>query len=190
MTKAEIQIFADHCVFMWSIYRHLQTLYEQSNESDHARMRRTAEIFFGDLRQVLVEYVTLQACKVTDPIASNGNNNHTVRFLITEYGLSHDAKIMELDKRLDEFRRKVLPARNKLISHSDRDTILAGKPLGGASNAAWNQFWTDLSDLVSLIHEKVCGEPFRITDVGMATDVEGLLQALEFVSNFEDANHP
>ena len=43
----------------------------------------------------------------------------------------------------------LLPARNKLISHSDRQTILAGQPLGGAPQTASDEFWLDLQSVVS-----------------------------------------
>ena len=45
-----------------------------------------------------------------------------------------------------------------------------------ASTAAWQGFWRDLEEFVSVIYEKVVGWPF--TEVGMASDAHGLLKAL------------
>ena len=42
-----------------------------------------------------------------------------------------------------------------------------------ASTAAWQGFWRDLEEFVSVIYEKVVGWPF--TEAGMASDAPGLL---------------
>jgi hypothetical protein len=72
----------------------------------------------------------------------------------------------------------VVSARNKLISHADRNAIRAGIPLGAASDSDWDNFWLDLQDLVCVIHEKVFGAPFHINSVAMLSDADGLLRAL------------
>lgn len=187
----DISIFADHCVFMRSIYLHGKTLFEHSTPKDIERITRSAGIFFGDLSPVLREYVILQVCKITDPAQDSRNNdNHTVEFLLQHYDFSAEpetkARLCALSKRLHAFREKLLPARNKLISHRDRNAIRAGLPLGAASEAEWNEFWIDLKTLVSTIHQKVLGIPFNIDEVGMLSDVDGLLKALRHASCFHE----
>jgi len=188
--KEDIKVFADACAFSRSVYLHFRTLYETSTDDDRARMGRAAEILFGDLHQIFVEYIILQICKITDPANDfKKNDNHTVAFLLKHYGLTGDAKIgprlTELDQKTQAFRQKLLPARNKLISHADRDAILAGDKLGGAPQAEWDQFWLDLEELVNIIHERVTGEQFRVTEIGMLTDADGLLKALHHAEHFD-----
>ncbi|HXW72367.1 MAG TPA: hypothetical protein VEK34_13140 [Methylocella sp.] len=183
-SNEDIAIFAKHCVFMRSIYRHSRILFEESTEEDKACMSRTAPIFFGDLNKMFVEYIILQVCKITDPAKDlRKNDNHTIAFLLQHYDFSADDPMKqileELDAQLQAFRGKLLPARNKLISHSDRDAILAGKALGGASQSEWNQFWLNLQEVICIIYKKVFGECFYINSVAMLSDAHKLLNALK-----------
>ena len=77
--KEDIEIFANQCVFVRSIYRHTKTLFEDSTADDRALMERTASIFFSDLRRVLTEDPILQVCKIMirHGIAMK-SENHTV----------------------------------------------------------------------------------------------------------------
>ena len=44
----------------------------------------------------------------------------------------------------------------------------------------------NLEEFVSIIFEKVVGETFRITEVGMASDADGLLRALKHAEGFDE----
>jgi hypothetical protein len=82
ITKDDVAIFADYAVYVRSVYMHSRTLYETPAEADKAIMERAAPVFFGDLNKVLIEYVILQVCKITDPAKDvRGNENHTAGFL-------------------------------------------------------------------------------------------------------------
>ena len=76
------------------------------------------------------------------------------------------------------FRKKIEPARHKLISHLDRAAILAGCPLGAATDAEWNQFWLDLQDFICIVHRKIMGSPFYLNGVAGLSDAGDLLKAL------------
>src|ERR1700730_13819555 len=183
----DIEIFANYCVFMRSIYLHARELFETSSAGDKALMRRTAGTFFGDLNRVLNEYVILQVCKITDPARDKRNNdNHTIAFLLEHYDFSSEPSILEALEKLQAsmraFREKLLPARNKLISHLDRDAILAGSPLGAVSDQEWSQFWRDLERFIYLVHRKVVGSPFYLSGVAGQSDAGDLLKALRLGS--------
>ena len=190
----DIAIFANHCVFMHSIYLHGKILFETSSEEDKVRMSCAAPTFFGDLNRMFVEYMILQVCKITDPAQDfRKNDNHTIAFLLKNYDFSSDPamsqRLNQLDGRLQAFRQMLLPARNKLISHSDRQTILAGQPLGGAPQTASDEFWLDLQSVVSIIYEKVLGTTFQINGVAMLSDADGLLKALKHSACFDQLMH-
>jgi hypothetical protein len=185
----DISIFASYCVFIRSVYLLGKLLFELSTNNDKDRMARTAGIFFGDLNKMFVEYVILQVCKITDPAQdARKNDNHTASFLLEHYNFdSNSAKrLHDLNARLLDFRQRVLPARHKLISHSDRTTILAGAPLGVAPQREWDQFWCDLDEFICVAYENVSGISFHINEVGMLSDAEGLLKALKFAACFEE----
>jgi hypothetical protein len=186
----DIAVFANHCVFMRSIYLHCKILFEVSTDEDKARMSRAAPIFFGDINKMFVEYMILQVCKITDPAHDfRKNDNHTIAFLLEHYDFSAAPTTMQrlaqLDALLQAFRQKLLPARNKLISHSDRGAILGGQNLGGASQSEWNEFWLNLQDVVFIIYEKVFGTPFYINGVARLSDADGLLKTLKQGSCFD-----
>jgi len=190
-SEADIETFANHCVFMWSVYLHGHILYEASSADDKGRMESAAPIFFGDLHQMLVEYTVLQVCKITDPAHDiRRNDNHTIEFLLKHYGLDGDAKVgkrlTELEAAIKDFRGKLLPARNKLISHSDRDAIIAGRPLGAAPQSDWNDFWNNLSELIDLIYQAVLGKSFVLKDVGTPSDADCLLKVLAAAEHFQE----
>ena len=151
----DIAIFADHCVFIRSIYLHSKILFETSTDKDKVRMSRAAPTFFGDVNRMFVEYMILQVCKITDPAQDfRKNDNHTIAFLLRHYDFSVDLKttqrLAHLDARLQAFRQMLLPARNKLISHSDRDAIMAGQALGGAPQSEWVSWTPDLGPLAKV----------------------------------------
>src|SRR5262245_23367387 len=179
----DIEIFANYCVFMRSIYLHTRELFETSSAGDKALMDATAGTFFGDLNRMLNEYVILQVCKITDPAHDiRKNDNHTIAFLLEHYDFSSDPSILkrlkELDASMRAFREKLLPARNKLISHLDRDAILADCPLGAAADEEWSQFWLDLQDFICIVHRKVIGSSFYLNRAAGRSDAGDLLKAL------------
>jgi HEPN superfamily AbiU2-like protein len=179
----DIEIFANYCVFMRSIYLHARELFENSSADDKVLMRSTAGTFFGDLNQALNEYVILQACKITDPAHdSRGNDNHSIAFLLEHYDFSSDPLILkrleELQTRLEAFGKKLVAARNKLIAHLDRAAIVAARPLGAATDDEWNQFWLDLQDFIYIVHREVTGSSFHLNGVAGLSDAGDLLKAL------------
>jgi len=181
--KEDIEIFTDHWVFTRSIYLHARELFENRSADDKALMRMTADMFFGDLNRVFNEYVILQVCKITDPAHDiYKNDNHTITFLLEHYDFSGDSSILkrlgELNASMQAFRNKLLPARNKLISHLDRDAILAGHPLGAATDKEWSQFWLDLQEFIYIVRRKVTGSSFYLNGVAVRSDAGDLLKAL------------
>jgi hypothetical protein len=191
----DIKVFADHCVFMRSIYMHGRALFETSTDKEKTRMEQAAPIFFGDLNRMFVEFMILQVCKITDPALDfRKNENHTIAFLVEHYDLNSDPataqRLVPLNARVQTFREKLLPARNKLIGHSDRTAIMAGVALGSAPQTEWEQFWLDLQDVVSIIYAKVFGgAPFYINGVAMLSDVDGWHKALKHAACFSELVH-
>jgi AbiU2 len=179
----DIAIFAGRCVLMRSLYLHARTLFVTSNDDECNRMSCAAPIFFGDLSLMFREHLILQVCKITDPQVDFSNNkNLTVDFLIRHYDFSEDLETMQeltaLNERLQAFRKRLKPARNKLISHLDRAAIRSGIVLGGVPENEWDEFWINLQDVVCIIYNKVFGTPFYINGVLTLSDAHGLLKAL------------
>jgi hypothetical protein len=86
---------------------------------------------------------------------------------------------------MQQLRTKILPARNKLGSHTDFLAASTGQTLGHATDDEWNQFWKSLAAFVSLLNEKIIGAPFDINAAGVWGDAENLIKALEQSRYFE-----
>lgn len=141
----EVRVFTDHCVFMRSIYLHGRELYALSTPEDRDHLWRTAPTFFGDLNTMFREYMIQQICKITDPAQSGRkDSNLTIEYLTHHYGPLVESvereRLTALGAEIQAFRAKLLPARNKLISHLDRDAVRADELLGAAPQDDWDEF--------------------------------------------------
>lgn len=193
--KGDVENLLSHCVLMRSIYLHGKILFETSTAKEKDLMERTSKVFFGDLNRVLIEYIILQVCKITDPAKGvRKSDNLTIAFLLQHLDLSGEPstsrRVAKLREKLVAFREKLLPARNKLIAHSDRGAIKAGFALGAASKDEWNEFWSNLQDMICILHHKVVGgTPFYLNGVAGLSDAAGLLKALKHDDCFNQLLH-
>lgn len=114
-----------------------------------------------------------------------GRRNLTVHFLTENADFSTSpktlAKLTRIVARIQTFRKRIVPARNKLIGHLDLDAALGRKSFGGASIAAWHRFWLDLQDFVTIMHTRYVDAraPFYLNGVGMVSDADQLVKALK-----------
>ena len=183
VTKADVEAFCDVCVPMRSIWKHFQILFE-GTESQRQLLQNIAPIFFGDLNKLLIEHLILQICKITDPEDSRGHKNITVEFLVKNSDFSDVpeelGKLEKLSLDMHHFRTKIVPARNKLIGHLDRDSVLQDQPLGAADQNEWNQFWLDLQDFLNIMHKRYVDRSgqFYLNGIGYLSDADILVNAI------------
>ena len=195
VTKDDVSIFADYCVYVRSVYMHGKTLFETVDQAGKDILTNAAPVFFGDINKVLIEYVILQVCKVTDPAKDlRGNYNHTTEFFVKETNFSCDPgkarRLAELHASMQNIRAKIKPARDKVISHLDRDTIRAKTILGVASNEEWQRFWRDIEEFVAILYERyVSSPPIHIRSVTGITDTLMLKNALRKGTYFDKLVH-
>jgi hypothetical protein len=183
ITETDIRIFRNQSIYARAIFVHYRHLFE-SGADNAALLTTIAPVFFGDLCRALRAQIILEVCKLTDPTGTRRQNeNLTIELFVRkldgkDHGVANQLK--ELSDHLHGFRKKVKPARDKIISHSDRATILSGKSLGGVDIDAWDQFWLDLDRFVNVLSSQYLGEPsFHLNAVSNQTDVPRLLAALQ-----------
>jgi hypothetical protein len=140
-----------------------------------------------DLGQVLAEYVVLAACRVTDRANDGKNENFTVKMFVNSFPANSQTfkQLDELRLQIDQLRKKILPARNKLVAHADSQAIRQGKPLGEASWEEWDAFWSALQTFIRLLNEKTIGTPYEIDVAGIPGDADMLLKSLQQSQYFE-----
>jgi hypothetical protein len=190
ITDHDVSTFADYCVYVRSVYMHGKTLFE-SDQADKDMLAETAPVFFGDLNKVLIEYAILQVCKITDPPKDfRGNENHTTSFFVAAADFSSEPdkgrRLAELHASMDRLREKLKPARDKVISHLDRNAALSKPIIGAASDDEWARFWRDLDEFVAILYQKyVRDPPLKILSVGNITDTLMLRNAVTKGSLFD-----
>jgi hypothetical protein len=189
-TKEDVQAFANSCVLLRSQWQHFRILFEGS-DLKRELLQTTAPALFGDLNYLLIEHLVLHICRLTDNAQTMGRKNLTVKFLIEHSDLSAAPDMLDKLKRIsdsiDAFRQKILPARNRFISHFDLEAVRLDQPLGAATDAEWTQFWLDLQDFVKLMFRHHVGpsEHFCLNDIGMMSDADSLLTALRNAKLFD-----
>ncbi len=182
--KEEIAAIANFCVHLRSVWRHYEVLFE-GGELRRKLLHQIAPIFFGDLNQILIEQLVLQICRLTDPVTTMGRTNLTLDYILQEAdfsGFPADlARATALRASIIQFRSKIVPARNRLIGHLDRDAVMAGEPLGGASTEEWDQFWGDLEEFLHVVYTRYVDPTgtFHLNDVGMISDADSVVKALK-----------
>jgi hypothetical protein len=80
---------------------------------------------------------------------------------------------------LENFGKKLRPARDKIISHFDRRTIHDGKPLGGAEPEEWARYWSDLEQFVEILYQRYFDMTVHIRAATASTDAAVLRGVLE-----------
>jgi hypothetical protein len=187
VSNDEVQKFSEHCVYIRSLWTLMMRIWRDSNEDERNLMEGISLSFFTDVGQALSEMMIIAACRITDAASSGGHENFTVELFANNFKSDTEIykKLDALHQRMKKLRIKILPARNKLGAHADRDVIRKGKVLGQASFQEWEDFWSALKDFVRIINEKTTGKPFGIDAAGLFGDAEMLIKALGQSQHFE-----
>ena len=183
VSRDEIRLFADHCVYIRSVFEYYVRIFAEGTKAEYAAMEAVAPRFFEDLALVFNESAILSACRVTEPwIDKFGNENLTVDYFTNILGRgrfeSLHARLVVLQASMEEHRARIKDARDKLTVHADLATIMWGAPIAGATWPQWQQFWKDLGEFVSLVHENAEGSPFEIRAAMVRGDAEMVLKKM------------
>lgn len=122
----------------------------------------------------------LQLVKLHDRAVMNGNKTLGIHYVLTYGGWSASVRprLDALAKELDDFAKQLLGARNKILSHNDLDTILAGAPLGAFANGADVEYFKALQEFVDTVHDEVIGGPWPFNDL-VKNDVAAFLATIK-----------
>jgi transcriptional regulator with XRE-family HTH domain len=194
VSKDDVDAFCNFCIPLRAIWRHYQMLFE-GTDLKRELLQSIAPTFFGDINRLLIEHLILKICQITDPEESmgrkNGRKNLTVKFLINNSNFSTAPRELDKLKRLSDsmhgFRAKIVPARNRLIGHLDRESVLHDHSLGDAPSNEWNQFWLDLQDFLNIMHKHYVDPngQFYLNGVGYLSDADSLVKALKESTYFQ-----
>jgi len=193
LSADEVEAMIRSCEHLRAVWLHYQVLFEES-ELRRSLLHRIAPIFFDDLSQVFIEHLVLQVCRITDPaLAKRGRVNLTLDYVLREGNFAAApgdlVRLTELHGSIAGFRSKIVPARNRLVSHLDREAVMGGRPLGGASKAEWDAFWTDLEAFLHIVYTRYVDPSgtFYLNRIRMLTDADSVVKALKECTFFRAA---
>jgi hypothetical protein len=182
VTKVDVERLLTICGEAHAIYKHYRALFEPDNPHD-AVFRAVAPFFFGDINLMFVKYIVLEVCKLGDPACDfRGNENLSIDFFVNCSDFStFPAQFDQLKchaTKLRSFIMRLKPARDKLISHWDRNAALLGvRGLGRADTDQWADFWLDLQAFVALLCDRYLGHRLYFCG-GANSDADGLVYIL------------
>jgi hypothetical protein len=182
VTKIDVERLLTICGDVRAVYLHYRTLFEPDNPN-HAVLDVIAPFFFRDINLMFVKHIVLEVCKLGDPARDfRGNENLSIDFFVSCSDFSTSPAQLDHLKcratKLRSFITKLKPARDKLISHWDRNTVLSGiRGLGSVNNDEWVDFWLDLQAFVALLCERYLGQRLYFCG-GANSDADGLVQIL------------
>ncbi len=171
--------FREECIWLTNCYNLYRNLYE-GGESTDGVLDRVAPAFFHDLNRIVVEYIFLQICKITDPAQSKRRQNLTVANLnerLDALGLLTQ-DLRDLRAELDGYRALIILARNKLISHLDWQAVQEGKTLGEHEAVEVTRFFACLFRYTDLVGEACGVGPLDYSVSACRGDAIDLLRAL------------
>jgi hypothetical protein len=193
-TKEIISNFCDQCVWLKTTYNQYRILYESGKKDRMNLLKEAAGGFFRDLEVILVEYIFLNICKLTDPANKGNNKNLTIKYVLERIDSNIQKKLGldRLSEKIHKFRERIVPARNKIIAHQDIDTVISNTTLSKVTESKFEQFWIDLQEFVNSIYNHYFNEPFSL-DIVRTCDAEDLIWALKkaayFNQHFTDVIH-
>jgi hypothetical protein len=163
-----------------SLRTHFGELFESSDQR-RALLLDVADTFFHDLNLMMVEYILLQQCKLTDPASMGKDKDNLTTNYILGLDWSDETRtvLVEANARLTDFREKILDARRKLIAHLDVRARLNPVGLGEVTRAEELAFWEHLQTFADAAHREALGGPFEIAATMQSGDISSLVHALK-----------
>lgn len=172
--------FREQCIWLQCCYNTYSALYESGDETEKV-LRDSASIFFKELNAILIEYILLQICKITDPDESQGRKNLTFErvnaALRDAYRMTNE--IAHFARGLSRYRELVKEGRNKLISHLDEEAVLKGLPIGEHPKEETTAFFECLYGYVDAVGNAVGVGPLDFQTTAGPGDALDLVKTLK-----------
>ena len=164
-STAVVKAFYDVCNRAygdWRIHRILFDDNPRKKELERSEARH-ALIHFSILSQ---ESFLLQIAKLHDPVIIQGHVTLGIEYIVRYGGWDEKTKtkLQALQLQLNELDKKARPARNKILSHNDLESILNGGIVGNFPDGMDDKYFKTLQEFVDIICINVIGKalPFSV----------------------------
>lgn len=146
MTKEELQrefeTLRNQAIYLIQTFNTYNDLFEAGDEIERI-LRKSAERFFGDINMMMIEYLTLLVCRLTDPPKTRRKLNLTIprmnKLLRENHFFNKEIRVLSND--IMGYRKNLDLARNQIVAHMDRDTYIQDLALGGHSKEEMSKFF-------------------------------------------------
>ncbi len=187
MTQSELEnaftMLREQAIILRQTFDTFNFLFSSGPEADSI-LTKSAAWFFHDLNRMMVEYLILLICRLTDPPETAGKTNLTIpwmtKAICEDHCLGQDIKleIQRLEKCILDYRTLLKPARNKIVSHIDRETYVFQRVIGGHSEKEMRNFFDNLSKYFEEAGNAIGIGPLDFTNSACQGDVHDLLKVL------------
>ena len=183
----EFSTLRDQAIILRQTFNTFNCLFASSPEVDDILIK-SAVLFFYDLNQILIEYIILLICRITDPPKTHHRANLTIPRMTRLVCESDDldlnieaetkSKIEELNGLIVGYRRLLDPARNRIVAHNDREAYVSQKTLGDHTEAEMMQFFDNLQEYFDEIGNAIGVGPLDFQNSAGRGDVQDLIMIL------------
>jgi hypothetical protein len=159
------------------------------DEQTRSLMEKTAKAFFEVVTKTLIDHFLLEVAKLSDPATSGHgkDENFTIDNMLSTVDWPPDvsSELARLNDAVHQFRDYIKPARNKLLAHYDKRTVLSGKTLGVFPSGEDRKVLDVLEQMCNLMHKASIGGTYGQMVCSRPGDVSGLQKAMEEALAFE-----
>lgn len=157
-STAVFNAFYDLCSRVFSDWHMHKVVFSNSRRMELEKsIAGHALEYFSILSQ---ESLLLQIAKLHDPAVQQGRVTLGVEYMVRFGGWDKatEEKLQNLKNELDELAAKIRPARHKMLSHNDLETILSGVTLGEFPDGEDDKYFKTLQEFADIISAAVIGE--------------------------------
>ena len=169
--------FCDQCNWAYEVWVTHKSLFDDNPNRD-ANISR-AHDFIVRLSRITHEYALQQVSKLHDRGEQRGHLNLSIDYVVRfgEWGDKQE-QIDAIRTRLEQLHEYIRPARDKILSHNDLETVVGNHTLGDFPKGIDVQYFKALQDLANEVHLRWTGKLYPFYDLAIS-DVHAFLHLLE-----------
>ena len=182
LSQQVISEFCDICNWAYKAWLFHITLFDENPRATELR-KSNAAAALELLHTITHEYSLLQISKLHDHADTAGQLNLSIDYILS-HGEWPDTvlyRLKALADLLNKFATGLRPARNKILSHTDLNTIVRHTVLGEFPQGEDRQYFSNLLEFANIVHNEACGGPCVFDDL-VSTDVNDLLHMIKIES--------
>jgi AbiU2 len=129
LVRQDFENFREECVWCCIVFNTHQALFEGGEDTSRI-LKESAHHFFFDYSVISQEYHVMLVGRLTDQPGEGDRSNLTVRYLVQQLKTlgRTSPEIESAADAVQNYRPRILDARNKLVAHRDVKIIRNGAP--------------------------------------------------------------